>query len=147
LEKAAEQAGLPLIEVPRDTPFVAIGKAVSDLLAAERYEEVTRAFSAQGRLTRAALRPGGVSAMVGRLATEIDGWAVLFDPAGTVLAMGGPARAHIEEVRPEIDRLRTGRGTSSIAVSTPDRHVVVQPLGTRPRGFFAVGAAHPFSPV
>ena len=56
---AAARAGLPLIEVPRDTPFVAIGKAVSELLAAEQYEEISRAFAAQGRLTRAALRPEG----------------------------------------------------------------------------------------
>src|ERR1044072_2511653 len=53
---AATAAGLPLLEVPRETPFSGIGKAVSDLLAAEQYDEITRAFAAQGRLTRAALR-------------------------------------------------------------------------------------------
>ena len=37
LVEAAALAGLPLIEVPRDTPFVAIGKLVSDLIAAEQY--------------------------------------------------------------------------------------------------------------
>ncbi|MFD0888765.1 PucR family transcriptional regulator ligand-binding domain-containing protein, partial [Streptosporangium algeriense] len=54
LVEAAALAGLPLIEVPRDTPFVAISKLVSDLIAAEQYEEISRAFAAQGRLTRAA---------------------------------------------------------------------------------------------
>ncbi|WP_433541205.1 PucR family transcriptional regulator ligand-binding domain-containing protein [Streptosporangium sandarakinum] len=59
LVAAAARAGLPLVEVPRDTPFVAISKLVSDLIAAEQYDEISRAFAAQGRLTRAALRPEG----------------------------------------------------------------------------------------
>ncbi|KAA9373213.1 PucR family transcriptional regulator [Microbispora cellulosiformans] len=81
---AAESAGLPLVEVPRDTPFIAIGKAVSDLLAGEQYEEISRAFAAQGRLTRAALRRRGPVAVVDRLAREIGGWALLLDPSGAV---------------------------------------------------------------
>ncbi|GAA4209307.1 PucR family transcriptional regulator [Microbispora amethystogenes] len=81
---AAEVAGLPLVEVPRDTPFIAIGKAVSDLLAGEQYEEISRAFAAQGRLTRAALRRRGPVAVVDRLAREIGGWALLLDPSGAV---------------------------------------------------------------
>ncbi|MEU8198885.1 PucR family transcriptional regulator [Microbispora amethystogenes] len=82
--EAAESAGLPLVEVPRDTPFIAIGKAVSDLLAGEQYEEISRAFAAQGRLTRAALRRRGPVAVVDRLAREIGGWALLLDPSGAV---------------------------------------------------------------
>lgn len=82
LVEAATRAGLPLLEVPRDTPFVAIGKAVSELLAAEQYDELSRAFAAQGRLTRAALRPEGPRAVIDRLARELDGWAILLDEAG-----------------------------------------------------------------
>ncbi|MEV1204347.1 PucR family transcriptional regulator ligand-binding domain-containing protein, partial [Microbispora rosea] len=82
--EAAEAAGLPLVEVPRATPFIAIGKAVSDLLAGEQYEEISRAFAAQGRLTRAALQRQGPVAVVDRLAREIGGWALLLDPAGDV---------------------------------------------------------------
>ncbi|SEL62750.1 helix-turn-helix domain-containing protein [Nonomuraea pusilla] len=38
---------------------------------------------------------------------------------------------------------------ASLALSAPGQHIVVQPLGggARPRGFFAVGASRPFSPV
>ncbi|WP_162794907.1 PucR family transcriptional regulator, partial [Nonomuraea lactucae] len=41
------------------------------------------------------------------------------------------------------------RVPSSLAISEPGQHIVVQPLGggARPRGFFAVGAARAFSPV
>jgi purine catabolism regulator len=82
--EAASAAGLPLLEVPRDTPFIAIGKAVSELLAAEQYDEITRAFAAQGRLTRAALKLEGAGAVIDRLAKEIGGWALLLDEAGAV---------------------------------------------------------------
>jgi purine catabolism regulator len=46
LVAAAEAAGLPLLEVPRATPFIAVGKEVSRLLAREEYEGLTRAFAA-----------------------------------------------------------------------------------------------------
>ncbi|WP_460369696.1 PucR family transcriptional regulator ligand-binding domain-containing protein, partial [Actinocorallia lasiicapitis] len=82
LVEAAQEHGLPLLEVPRPTPFVAIGKAVSRMLAAEQYEDVTRAFQAQRELTRAALR--GPDAVVARLARELRGWVLLLDPVGEV---------------------------------------------------------------
>ncbi|GAA5054720.1 purine catabolism regulator [Thermocatellispora tengchongensis] len=147
LVRAAADAGLPLVEVPRDTPFVAIGKAVSDLLAAEQYEELTRAFAAQGRLTRAALLPDGIGAVVARLAAEIGGWTVLLDPSGAVLAAAGGGEAHAEALRPELTRLKGG--TASMAVSERGVHVILQPLGAarRVRGFFAVGAERSFSPI
>ncbi|WP_310737938.1 PucR family transcriptional regulator [Microbispora sp. H10949] len=178
--EAAESAGLPLVEVPRDTPFIAIGKAVSDLLAGEQYEEISRAFAAQGRLTRAALRRRGPVAVVDRLAREIGGWALLLDPSGAVrhaadaTGRAGPggqgpggqgpggrgpgghgpgqdgpvedwARETARSLEPEIARLRSAPSPASLALATPDEHVVVQPLGRR--GFFAVGSPRPFSPI
>ena len=56
---AAERAGLALLEVPRQTPFIAIGRAVSRALAADEYAAVTRTFTAQQELTKAALSPAG----------------------------------------------------------------------------------------
>ncbi|NUR92698.1 MAG: PucR family transcriptional regulator ligand-binding domain-containing protein, partial [Nonomuraea sp.] len=148
LVEAAKAAGLPLVEVPRQTPFIAIGKMVSEYLAAEQYDEVTRAFAAQGRLTRAALKPEGMHAVIDRLAREVDGWAVLLDETGQVRHASRGARTRW--LVGELDRLRSGeRWPSSLALSGPDEHVVVQPLGggPRPRGFFAVGAGRAFSPV
>ncbi len=162
LVRAASAAGLPLLEVPRETPFISISKAVSELLAAEQYEEITRAFAAQGRLTRAALRPEGMHAVIDRLAREIGGWAALLDESGEVRHATPGAEA--DAVTAELDRLRAARPAaphappapsptpglpSSLAISGPGRHIVVQPLGggPRPRGFFAVGAVRPFSPV
>lgn len=152
LVEAAARAGLPLVEVPRDTPFVAIGKAVSELLAAEQYDELSRAFAAQGRLTRAALRPEGPRAVIDRLARELGGWAILLDEAGAVRhAAGKGAVEAADTLGPELERLRriTGRGApASVAFSSPQEHVVVQPFGARRmRGFLAVGLGRPFTPV
>ncbi|MBE1591090.1 PucR family transcriptional regulator [Nonomuraea angiospora] len=195
LVTAAEEAGLPLFEVPRETPFIEIGKGVSELLAAEQYDEISRAFAAQGRLTRAALRPEGMHAVIDRLAKEVGGWAALLDEAGEVrhATRGADTDAVVSELsrlrpaprlpeprllepgRPEPDAVEeggvghgNGRGgarsgehggsgvrggggalPASLALSGPGQHIVVQPLGggARPRGFFAVGAGQPFSPV
>ncbi|REE95678.1 PucR family transcriptional regulator [Thermomonospora umbrina] len=146
LTGAAERHGLPLLEVPRRTPFIAIGKAVSGMLAAERYEAVTRSFQAQRELTRAALK--GSKALVIRLARELDGWALLLGPTGDVLrAAPESARRHADDLAGELDRLRAGG--ASVAISGRDSHVVIQPLGVsgRPRGFLAVGTAEPLPPV
>ncbi|GAA3136714.1 hypothetical protein GCM10020001_069080 [Nonomuraea salmonea] len=140
LVEAAEAAGLPLLEVPRETPFIAIGKVVSELLAAEQYEEISRAFAAQGRLTRAALRPEGVHAVIDRLAKEVGGWAALLDESGEVRHATPDART--DAVAAELSRRRgrpldtprraeagDGRMPASLALSAPGEHIVVQPLG------------------
>ncbi|MEU4228439.1 PucR family transcriptional regulator ligand-binding domain-containing protein [Nonomuraea sp. NPDC026600] len=179
LLEAAAAAGLPLLEVPRETPFIAVGKAVSELLAAEQYEEITRAFAAQGRLTRAALRPEGTYAVIDRLAKEVGGWAALLDENAEVrhATCGSKAEAAARELARLLgehgvwregapsgrdgasggrqgasggrEGASSGRLPASLALSGPDEHVVVQPLGggPRPRGFFAVGASRAFSPV
>lgn len=152
LVEAATRAGLPLLEVPRDTPFVAIGKAVSELLAAEQYDELSRAFAAQGRLTRAALRPEGPRAVIDRLARELDGWAILLDEAGGVRHAAGRGSAGAADgLGPELERLRkvSNRGApASVALSSPKENVIVQPFGARRvRGFLAVGLGRPFTPV
>ncbi|MDT3400623.1 PucR family transcriptional regulator ligand-binding domain-containing protein, partial [Streptomyces sp. B1866] len=84
---AARQEGLPLLAVPRPTPFIAISKAVSAALAADQYRSVTAGFEAQRELTRAALGPQGPAALLARLATEVDGWAAVYDAAGAVTAV------------------------------------------------------------
>ncbi|WP_308169795.1 PucR family transcriptional regulator [Acrocarpospora catenulata] len=148
LVEAAAEAGLPLLEVPRATPFIAVGKAVSELLAAERYEEISGAFAAQGRLTRAALQPEGSHAVVDRLAREIGGWVVLFDEAVNIRhAAGSGAGRAARRLVPEIAKLRAAHATppASLAMATPHEHVVVQPLGGR--GFFAVGCDRPYTAI
>ncbi|MGP4024288.1 PucR family transcriptional regulator [Actinomadura sp. 3N407] len=152
---AARDQGLVLLEVPRPTPFIAIGKAVSRMLAAEWYEDVTRAFQAQRELTRAALT--GPGALVTRLARLLGGWALLLDPSGTVQhAEPATAAGRAEALSPELARLRrpprarhADAPSASMALSLPGEHIVVQRigLGGRPRRFLAVGTDTPLPHV
>ncbi|MFI0355111.1 PucR family transcriptional regulator [Actinomadura sp. 9N407] len=112
LVDAAREQGLALLEVPRPTPFIAVGKAVSRMLAAEEYRDVTRSFQAQRELTRAALK--GPGAVLARLARELDGWALLLDASGQVRhAEPAKARRYAEDLAGEIARLRPAQARRS----------------------------------
>lgn len=148
LVAAAEKAGLPLLEVPERTPFIAVSKAVSRLLAAEEYDEAARGFAAQRELIRAALTSddGGAAAVVARLAKHVGGFALVLDPAGGVVhASPASSARRAADLDPEIARLRPQGLLASAVVSGADEYVVIQPLGVRgrARGFLAVGAREP----
>jgi purine catabolism regulator len=157
----ARGQGLALLEVPRPTPFIAVGKAVSRMLAAEWYEDVTRAYQGQRELTRAALT--GPGAVVTRLARLLGGWALLLDASGAVEhAEPAGARDRAGALAPELARLRRrpakggragapaeGGQAASLALSDHGDHIAVQRigLGGRPRGFLAVGTGAPLQPA
>ncbi|WP_280181117.1 PucR family transcriptional regulator ligand-binding domain-containing protein, partial [Nocardia farcinica] len=81
---AADEIGLPLLEVPLPTPFAAVTKRVMDSLAEQRYDALVRASRAQPRMTRAVVR-GGARAIVRELAVATGATALLFDRRGRLL--------------------------------------------------------------
>ncbi|MDU0289160.1 PucR family transcriptional regulator ligand-binding domain-containing protein, partial [Saccharothrix longispora] len=109
LVRAAAGAGLALLEVPRATPFIAIGKAV----ARSAYAAVARVDRAQRVLTRAAVETGAAG-VVEALARLVGGAVVLLDAvgepvhvvgdppdlAGVVRGAGGPATTTWQFVPP-----------------------------------------------
>ena len=145
---AAEVHGLALLEVPEGTPFIAVTKAISRLLAAEEYDEAARGFAAQRDLIRAALTAddGGAGAVATRLAKHVSGFAIVLDPAGAVVHASPPtASARAAELEADIARLRPKGLLASAVLSSVDDYVVIQPLGVRgrARGFLVVGASAP----
>ena len=140
LVQAAAAAGLGLVEVPRDVPFIAISKAVSKALAADEYAALTRTSEAQRALTRAAVR-AGVAGVVRRLGQWIDGWVVLLDAAGAPVHANSPRL--VPDLAADIARLKTAGGLASAAFETDGTHVFLQALGSRARGVLAVGTATP----
>jgi len=131
LVDAAERHGLPLIEVPEPTPFIAISKAVSDVLAAEEYEAVSRAVEAQRDLTRAALTPQGATVVVDRLASELGARVWLLDPAGRPLhsAPRSPAAPGLaDQVVAEVEQMRARGARTSSSFSDRAWCTVIQPL-------------------
>jgi purine catabolism regulator len=148
LVAAAEKAGLAVLEVPERTPFIAVSKSVSRLLAAEEYDEAARGFAAQRELIRAALtaEDGDAAAVVARLAKHVGGLALMLDASGAVVHASPAAAAHrAAGLGPEIARLRPKGLLASAVVSGVEEYVVIQPLGVRgrARGFLAVGASAP----
>ncbi|MEV8124952.1 PucR family transcriptional regulator [Streptomyces sp. NPDC085944] len=151
LVEAARQEGLPLLEVPRRTPFLAISKAVSAAIAADQYRAVTAGFAAQRELTRRALADGP-EGLLAALAAQVDGWAALYDASGAVVATA-PEWAGRRAARLTVDvrRLRERPAPASSVVGgtgnaehpeNADR-VELHSLGTsrRPRSALAVGTA------
>jgi purine catabolism regulator len=150
LVRAADALGLPLLRVPRRTPFIALSRAVSSALAADEYAAVARTFTAQQELTRAALSLQSPARLIRLLARKIDGWAVLLDERGAALATSSErAAAVVPVVAVEVARLRDHRGSIGagfeIDVDGRTDTVSLQPVGagTRRRGFLAVGRPGP----
>ncbi|MGI5438055.1 PucR family transcriptional regulator [Streptomyces shenzhenensis] len=147
LVDAAEQEGLPLLEVPRRTPFLAISKAVSAAIAADQYRAVTAGFAAERELTRQALN-SGPEGLLAALAAQVDGWAALYDAAGAVVATAPEwAGRRAARLTPDVERLRDRPAPASSVVGGPEHEdrVELHTLGTgrRPRGALAVGTAAP----
>ncbi|MFJ5173931.1 helix-turn-helix domain-containing protein [Streptomyces griseoviridis] len=84
---------LPLVEVPPQTPFAAVARAVWQLMAQARLAELRRVTEAQQSLAAAASRPDPVPSVLHRLSRRLDGWAVLYGPEGTEIASAGPRPA------------------------------------------------------
>ncbi|WP_434589742.1 PucR family transcriptional regulator ligand-binding domain-containing protein [Streptomyces sp. A5-4] len=106
LAEACERYGLPLVEVPPQTPFTAVARAVWRLMAQARHHELRRVSQAQQGLATAAARPDPVPAVLRQLATRLggsSGWTVLLGPGGTEIASGGGAPA--PEARAALTRL------------------------------------------
>lgn len=144
LSEAAEVAGLPLFEVPRSTPFIAISKAVSRAVAADQYAAVRRTNEAQHVLTRAAAGPNGFAALVDRLSRLLGAWVLLLDSAGNP-DEAAPASAAEKAVllAPDLDRLRSAGTVASAGITDGTDEVFIQTLGARARGFLAVGRLAP----
>ncbi|WP_153545151.1 PucR family transcriptional regulator [Streptomyces sp. RB17] len=145
LVDACRTEGLPLLEVPRRTPFLAISKAVSAAIAADQYRAVTAGFAAQRELTKQALN-AGPEGLLGALAGQVDGWAALYDASGSVVAAAPEwAGRRAARLTADVERLRERPAPASSVVGGPDHEdrVELHSLGTgrRPRAALAVGTA------
>ncbi|WP_093798769.1 PucR family transcriptional regulator [Streptomyces sp. Wb2n-11] len=154
LVDAAKEEGLPLLEVPRRTPFLAISKAVSAANAADQYRAVTAGFEAQRELTKAALSGDGPGDLLARLASHVKGWAALYDVSGAVVAAAPDwAARRAARLTADVERLRERPAPASSVVggggtdgdAEADDRVELQSLGAgrRVRAVLAVGTGAP----
>ena len=158
---AAERVGLPLLEVPRATPFLAITRAVAQAINRRELAANDYLMHAQRSLTAAAVGRGGLAAVLDEVRRLTGGWGLLLNRGGAVLASSPPdAVEHRAALRADLARLRdapgaaslvarvgtgngTGDGTGDGTDPGADAEVWVQSLtaGTEVLGYLAVGRA------
>ncbi|MFE6492075.1 PucR family transcriptional regulator ligand-binding domain-containing protein [Streptomyces sp. NPDC057748] len=89
LIEACDRHGLPLLEVPPETPFTAVARTVWRLMAEARHRELRRVTRAQQALATAAARPDPVPAVLHQLAAQLEGRAALLSADGEELHASG----------------------------------------------------------
>jgi len=126
---AADERGLPVLEVPFATPFLAISQAVTERLSAERLEDVRRTVAVQARLVKATV-DRGVGGIVRDLARHLDARVAVLDPGlGVLAAEPQDAGTLVERVEQQIAVQRRRRGRFGLAVSDEAGRLVNGILG------------------
>ncbi|WP_165922178.1 PucR family transcriptional regulator [Pseudonocardia endophytica] len=136
LVDAAAREGLGLVAVPEVTPFIAISKAVAELLASEESARIRAALELQQELVRTFLGRGGAGAAFRALARATAGAAALVDGEGAAVTpadfrLGEPGRRALVSLR---------NGTAQGAATEVDDGgvTVVQPVDPDGDGPFLV---------
>ncbi|MFF2243787.1 PucR family transcriptional regulator [Arthrobacter sp. NPDC058130] len=152
LEAACSEQGLPLLEVPDRTPFIAIIRAVADWLAKEQNARSEWSLQAQRSIARAALRPDGLRSILTELERQLQCWVALFDAAGNHILMPNSRPVPSElmsAVRDAVLRALEQGNRSVAQLTVEDQQVTLQTLGRRHslRGVLALGAIEPLDPA
>src|SRR3954470_24157123 len=82
LVQAAVERDFPLLEIPYDTPFIAVTEKAFGRLVNEQYALLQRSIAVQERLQRIVLSERGLDAIAAALATLIGGTTIVFDGRG-----------------------------------------------------------------
>ncbi|MEV4226169.1 PucR family transcriptional regulator ligand-binding domain-containing protein [Streptomyces bobili] len=146
LVAACDAHGLPLLEVPPQTTFSGVARALWQLMAQARHAELRRVAEAQQSLASAASRPDPVPSVLRQLARRVGGRAVLYGPEGTEIAAAG--REPGTEVGPALAELarvvRPGSRPASGTTSAPAPSSATDTTGGTPLAAYALGAGRGF---
>ncbi|MDE3722262.1 PucR family transcriptional regulator [Nocardiopsis sp. N85] len=147
LVEQCHRQGLPLIEVPRPTPFAAVGRAVAEALEEVRLRDLRRLGEAHRDMARAISAPDPGDRILRVLASALRAWALVLAPGG-----GGAVRATPDaptdpgpETAELLDRLTAPAGPRSAKSRLGDAEVFWHTVGTPPRehGVLLVGRPEP----
>lgn len=152
LKAACKEQGLPLLEVPDRTPFIAVIRFIADWLAKERNARSEWSLQAQRSIARAALRPDGLRSILAELERQLHCWVALFDAAGNYILMPNN-RPVPSDLFPAVEgavRRALDQGSRSVAqLAVEGKQITLQTLGRRHslRGVLALGAIEPLDPA
>ncbi|GAA3836077.1 PucR family transcriptional regulator ligand-binding domain-containing protein [Nocardioides panacisoli] len=122
--------GLPLLEVPVGTAFIAVTQAVARRLSEEQVEELQRVLSYQRDITRAAVR-GGLRGAANLLARELTVEVVVLDEYGAVMAASTRRAALLDRVQEEYRRLVAAARPGTVAVDIDEGTLEMQMIQGR----------------
>lgn len=125
--QAARRHRLTLLEVPPQTPFVAVARWVADRNASEARRHETEALRGQQRLVGAA--QSGRRAVVSTLARELRGWVVVLDASHEPTVQAGALEAVDLAGVSEIAETATRNGKHSLLAELQGQPVYLVPLG------------------
>lgn len=132
LVEACRRRGLPLLEIPETTPFLAVSRAVAEELGEVRDAGLRRLSEAEIALTRAATRAEPVAETLATTARTLGCWAVLLSSGGGIAGTAGDPPPLPAGVLDLAARLRDGAGPRSasaeVEVSGARQPVVLHPV-------------------
>ncbi len=146
--EACVERGLPLIEVPLPTPFIAITQTVARRFSERQVEDLQRALTYQRNITRSAVR-GGLGAAVVLLGRELGCDAVVLDEYGVVMAASTRKSELLERINQEYRRLSADSRPGTVGIMTEQGTLEMQMLQGRSGvcGWLAVRHPTPISPT
>jgi PucR family transcriptional regulator, purine catabolism regulatory protein len=107
----ANRWGVPVVEVPYSTPFIAIGKLVADARSADHYAKLERLLSQHQVLARALLSGGGLPSLLRKLAGMVGTEVVITQYGSEMFSTGAGHRPNDDAWHPVA--LATGKRDAS----------------------------------
>jgi PucR family transcriptional regulator, purine catabolism regulatory protein len=145
LVRACAEVGLPLLEVPRGVPFIALSERVAALLTESRVESARRVGELQRALTRAAGGARPVPSVLGRLASAVGGWALLLDHTARVRERAGAHPGDGAVPVALVRRVLAPGGPASAVTDAGAGHAVLHHVPAEPHAScLVVGRTTPF---
>ena len=134
LVEAADARGLPVFEVPYQTPFVALGKMVADALSSDHVTQLRDLLAAHQSLAGALLGGNGLPGLLRELAVLLGNDVALYQYGARIFATGseagegsaGPAGS------------AGSAGPAGSGAETPSRHRIPIATGLRDRCTLAI---------
>jgi hypothetical protein len=149
LVEQCRERGLPLLEVPRPTPFAAVSQAVGAELRELHLRGLRRLGEAHQALALAVTADAPVDRVLRVLAEALGGWAVLARPSASVPGGAHRTAGAPADLGPELhglaDRLTRPRGPRSAKARERGDEVFLHTVGTPPEehGVVLVGRSEP----
>lgn len=146
LAENCSAAGVQLLLVPEDVPFMHVSRAYWDLVGKTERADLASSLSLQTALAQAATRPEAVASVVKVLAQAVDGWAAYLPADGSAETVFPAAESHVlPQLRQETTRIGLTGTHAAATFPLRGRDVIEYSIvaDRRTAGFLAVSAGRP----